>query len=192
MKRRGYTLLQTLLALFIGGLISAIVFQELTTLYIGQQANSDLGASTTQTRSALDTFADHARNAAACTTSGAGTVDSVVDAASANSFTYYADSACTKVRYFLNNGTLSRTDNNVTTVVVRNVTALTFTYYKAATYNTAWSTCASPSAPTAAELPFVCGVYMDVTTTSNGVISRFTTTVRLRNAPKKNGLDGLS
>lgn len=192
MNKRGYTLLQTLLALFIGGLVSAIVFQELTVLLVGQQANSDLGMSTSQTRSALDTFADHARNAAACSTSGAGTLDSVVDVATSSSFTYYADSACTKVRYFLTNGTLSRTDNNVTTIVVRNVSSLTFTYYKATTYNAAWTTCTNPNAPTAAELPYVCGVYIDVTTTSNNVSSRFTTTVRLRNAPKKVGLDGLS
>lgn len=190
MRRKGYTLLQTLLALTIGALISSIVFQQLITLLSGQQANSDVGLTAAQTRSALDTLADHVRNASSCTTTGAGTVDSVLDAATANSFTYYVDSSCTKVRYFLTNGTLSRTDNNVTTIIVRNVSSLSLTYYKATTYNSAWTTTASPSAPTTAELPYVCGILVDVTTTSNGVSTRMTTTVRLRNAPKKTNLAG--
>jgi hypothetical protein len=191
MKRRGFTLLQTLLSLFIGGLISAIVFQQLVTLLVGQQATINMGQSTFQTTSAIDTAADHLRNADSCTVAGAGTVDSVIDAGTATSVTYYGDGACTKISYFLTNGTLSRTENNVTKVIVRNVSALNLTYYKAATYNTPWSTTTNPNAPTAAELPYVCGVLIDITTTASGVPTRMTTTVRLRNAPKKVNLSGL-
>ncbi|AIE83999.1 PulJ/GspJ family protein [Fimbriimonas ginsengisoli] len=191
MRKEGFTLLQTLLSLFIGGLVCVIVFQQLLTLSIGQQAASDTNMTATGSRQELDTLADHLRSADSCTNSAAGVLNSVVDAATATSLTYYGDSACTKVRYFLTNGTLSRTDNGVTTIVARNVSSLSFTYYKAATYNSPWTTTTLPNAPTAAELPYVCGVLIDVTTTYNGVATRMQTTVRMRNAPKKISLDGL-
>ncbi|AIE84006.1 hypothetical protein [Fimbriimonas ginsengisoli] len=180
------------MSLLIGGLVSVIVFQQLVTLMIGQQSNSDMNASTAQTRAAIDTLADHLRGADACTNSSNGTVDSVLDAATATSLTYYYDgTACNKITYSFANGTLSRTAGGVTTSVVTLVSAVSFTYYKAASYNSPWTTTTNPNAPTAAERPFVCGVLIDITTSSSGVTNRMTTTVRMRNAPKKVRLDGL-
>lgn len=182
-----------LLISVIGALIAAMIFQQMSTLLAGQNMDMDNNLASSQTRQSLDAVADHLRNADACTVSASGTVDSVLDLTNTNatSVTYYGNGTCTKVRYFLTNGTLSRTDNNVTTIIVRNVTALTFKYYKATTYNAAWTLTTSPSAPTAAELPFVCGIQMDITTNSNNVTNRIQTTVRLRNAPKKTNLNGL-
>lgn len=191
MKRRGYTLIQALLALIFGGFIASIVFQQLVTLLVGQQANSDTALSTAQTNSALDTLADHVRGAIPCGNAGAGTVDSVLHAGAVNTFTYYTDTSCTQVRYLLSGNKLQRVEGGVTTTVIRNVSSVTFTYYKADTYNAAWTKTANENAPTTAELPKVCGILMDITTSSNNVTSRFTTTVRLRNAPKKTNLDGL-
>jgi len=192
-KQRAATLLEMLLITLIGALIAAMIFQQMTTLLAGQSMDMDTNLASTQTRQSLDAVADHLRNADACSVSASGTVDSVLDLTNTNatSVTYYGDTTCTKVRYFLTSGTLSRTDNNVTTIIVRNVTSLTFKYYKAATYNAAWSLTTDPSAPTATELPSVCGILMDITTSSNGVSNRIQTTVRLRNAPKKTNLSGL-
>lgn len=185
------TLLQTLLGLFIGGLIATIVFQQLVTLFVGQQVSIDSNLSTQQTRQVLDTVADHLRGASPCTTTGAGVIDSVISTAGKITVTYYSDSACNTIRYWYSNGNLNRTQNGNTVTVVRNVTAVTFTYYKATTYNSPWTTTINPNIPTTAELPFVCGVLMDVTTNSNGLTSRLTTTIRFRNAPKKTNLSGM-
>jgi len=184
-------MLEMLLITMIGALIAGMIFQQMSTLLAGQKMDMDTNLASSQTRQILDIVADHLRSADACTDSGAGTVDSVLDSASGISIVYYGDSACTKVRYFLNNGTLSRTDGGVTTIVVRNVTSLSFTYYKAATYNGAWTTTTNVHVPSAAEMPYVCGILMDITTDSNGVSNRIFSTVRLRNSPKKTNLSGL-
>lgn len=186
---------EVLISLLITGMILTIVFQQLVTIYVGQMAASNTGQVAADSRQAIDTMADHLRNAAVCTGTG-GTLNSALDAATATSFTYYSSNACAKVTYSLSGTNLVRTVGSTSNVVAYHVSSVSFSYFKAATYNTPWSSTTTATAPTAAELPLVCGVQIKVTTTAKGVngnnqTQTMCTTVRLRNTPVKVNMSGL-
>jgi len=191
-----------LVGLLISACVLAMVYQQMQSLGIQNVANSNTTQSAADNRSAIDTMADHVRNACACDGS-AGTANSVIDTATATSFTYYSGTTCAKVTYSLSGTNLMRTVGTGTpSIVARNISALTFTYYEALTYNSSWGACGgstraaslpactSANAPTSAELPYICGILIDATTSVDGQITHATTTVRLRNAPRKGNLDG--
>ena len=133
-------------------------------------------------------MADHLRNAQLASTSPY----RVLDAATATSVTYYTDSARASVSYFLSGTTLMRTEGDLTvaaTPVLTGVTSLRFVYYKIASYNASgFIACASPSAPTTAELNFLAAIQIDATVTQDGHTSSYSTLVRLRNSPRKTTL----
>lgn len=188
---RGATLIETMVTLMVGAVVAAALFQGIGVLAFGWGTATDANNNTARVRTTLDELADHARNAATCGSSSSGVQNSVLDSATSNSFTYYVDNSCTKVKYYLSGTSILRSDSGKITTLATGVTKLNFTYYKATTYNTAWTTTTNPSAPTTAELPYVCGILIDATCTTNGVSNEFTTTVRMRNAPVKGRLDGL-
>jgi len=188
---RGYSLSEVLISLLVTMLVLTVVYQELVSIYVGQMTAADTAQTAADNRAAIDTMTDHVRNASSCNGSS-GVNNSVLDSATATSFVYYSSVACAKVTYSLSGTNLMRTVGTGTpTIAARYVSALSFTYYAAATYNTPWATTANPHAPTAAELPQVCGILVDVTTTEDKVVSHMTTTVRLRNAPAKVNMSGL-
>ncbi len=192
-RARGYTLLQVLLATVFTSYVLAIVYQNLVTLYVGMTDNANATYSIADARTAIDTMSDHLRNATMNTSTSTGVANSCLSAASANSVTYYTSSAGTSyVTYTLTGSNLTRSVTGGAAVnEAYGLTALSFTYYKAATYETPWQPCTTPSAPTAAELPYVCGIQINATTSYNGVSTQLTTTVRLRNAPIKTSMSGL-
>jgi Tfp pilus assembly protein FimT len=191
-RRRGATVFELLIAVLILAIVGSVVFRQFANLYSGMRVTSNMAASVQDARLAVDTLADHVRNAQLCESASAGTLNSAFSAISTTGFTYYADAACTTVRYALSGTNLQRTDSGVTTNVLTNVSSLTFTYYTATTYNSAWTLVTTPSLLTALQLPYVCGVKIDATVTRDGTSVRVVTFVRVRNAPKKIGLDGAS
>jgi len=203
MRRRGFTLLQALLSIMFTGFVLAIVYQNLVTLWVGMSTAANMAQSEANNRSAVDTMADHVRNATVATASS-----SVLSAATSSSFTYYTSAAGATVQYALatdpNNSTLKnlvRTPSSGSaTTVAYGITSLSITYYLAAAstagstfaYETGpLSTMTTTTAPTTAQLPSVAAMTIVASSTMKGVPTTMTTTVRLRNSPVKTAMSGL-
>lgn len=187
MKRSGMTFLETLVLGIVLMLVLAIGFEGLSSLKTGYERTLDFNAVTGDARQAVDALGDHLRNADRCSATSGCVTNSVLHSASASSITYYTDTAGTQVSYLVSNGSLVRRVSGTDTILVRNVTSLTLTYYKCTTYNGTWTSIANPAQ---SDLPYICGVQIVVTCNQSG--STFTTesTIRLRNSPKKGPLVG--
>lgn len=179
--QRAVTMIELLISLAIGATLSVITFRILLALSVGSTTSAYSDNSLASARWGVDSLADHLRNAQVCATAA----NSALASGTASSFAYYTDNNCNKVTYSLSGTNLVRTSGTTTTPLVSNVSSLAFTYLKATAYDATWGPTTSPSAPTTAELPFVCGVTIDLTVTRNGMPSRINTTVRIRNAPAK-------
>ena len=122
-SRRGLTLLQTLFTLMVGGLISATVFQLLSSIMTAQSTTIALADAAAVGRTAIDNMADHLRNGSACADDTKGVYQSVLASGTATGFSYYSDSnTCATVTYALNSGNLVRTVGTTSTIVARWVT----------------------------------------------------------------------
>jgi len=188
---RGFTFSEVLMSLLILSFVLAVAYQLFVTLYVGQMTSANEGRVSADSRQAISMMVDHMRNASSCDGS-AGVAQSVLDSAGPTSFTYYSSTTCSKVTYARSGTNLTRQeDTNSPTTEAFNISSISFTYYKAATYNTAWSPTTDPQNPTAAELPYVCGVLVNVMSTSGNVSIKTSTIVRLRNAPRKSNVSGL-
>jgi len=196
MRRRGFTLLQALLSIMFTGFVLAIVYQNLVTLWVGMSTAANMAQSEANNRSAVDTMADHVRNATVATSTGA-----VLSAATSNSFTYYTSAAGATVQYSLSGGNLVRTPSGGSAVTVAyGITTLTITYYLAGASTTGstfayetgpLSTMTTTTAPTSPQLPSVAAMTSVASSTMKGVPTTMTTTVRLRNSPVKTAMSGL-
>ncbi|RYG45944.1 hypothetical protein EON79_11390 [bacterium] len=198
------TAIETLISLVIGSLVAFVVFQQFGSLFSGIKANTDAAGMAVDARQALDTMADHFRNATPCTTCSTNT-NSVFQTANATTFTYYTSndgSAWVQYKYYSTTQgvykaqTLYRVQNDgVVKAVASNITTFSLTYYKTSFYNasvlnTPWT--AISGVPNTSDYPSICGVRFDLTVTWNGKPTRIQTMVRLRNSPKKVGADGTS
>jgi hypothetical protein len=185
-----------LLSILFTSFVLAIVYQNLVTLWVGMSTAANMAQSEANNRSAVDTMADHVRNATVATSTGA-----VLSAATASSFTYYTSAAGATVQYALSGGNLVRTPSGGSAVTVAyGITSLTITYYLAAAstagstyaYETGpLSTMTTTTAPTTAQLPSVAAMTIVASSTLKGVPTTMTTTVRLRNSPVKTAMSGL-
>lgn len=190
-SKRGVALFEmlvtTMLMVIVGGVVVSIFGG------LGSAWGSITGMNPTlaENRRSMDALAEHFRNAQVCKNASNGVLNSAISAASATSFTYYSDvNTCATVRYYLSNGNLLRNVNGVNTVVARDVVSLSMTYYKTSTYHGAWTPTTNSSAPTAAELPLIGGVQIQLASRINNQTVTSRIMVRLRNSPRKNRLEG--
>jgi len=189
-KQNGSMLIDLLVSVFISLLAGAglvtlyMTTTKMQTTYLGQ---TDVDA---QARQALNVLSDSVMDAYSYQTVASPAQFSAVQAASTNSITCYTNSSGAYTKYWFdsaNKQLKKTTSTNVTTIMVRNVTALTFTYYKTSgNYNDTsanWVTTTNPNAPTNAELCFIGAVKIVETVTVNGLTRQFSTLARLRNSP---------
>ena len=85
---------------------------------------------------------------------------------------------------------MKKTDASGTTVLLTDVQSLQFTYYVSSSANftsttAQWTTTTNANAPTAAEIPNIGAIGINVTINSNGYTRTLSTIVRLRNSPAK-------
>jgi len=186
--RRGATLVETLIASLLSLFVGSALLMLIQSTMVARTTVLDGNASMRDTRDCLDALANNIRNAQFYGSTG------VFSAATANSVTMYTKSdGTTSARYWLDTTTtpysFKSTIGGTTTVLLTDVRSVTFTYYLNASTNftsaTTWSAAASPSAPTAAEIPNIGSVTMTVTITNGGVSRTLTTRIRLRNSPAK-------
>jgi len=189
-NRKAFTLIETLVSLIIVSIILIGLFNTFGATEAGSDAILDQGSADANASSQVDSLADHIRNAATCENAANGMVGSALDAGNATGFTYYIDSNCTKVFYFLLGTKLERKDPNGTTVEMTNVQSVTCTYYTMGSYYGTLIPTANPNQPTPAEAPKVSAVKITVSVAENGYVGTYETIVRLRNSPMKQYLSG--
>ncbi|MDX2064317.1 MAG: prepilin-type N-terminal cleavage/methylation domain-containing protein [Fimbriimonadaceae bacterium] len=142
----------------------------------------------------VNKVAAEVRKAPLCTATSGCTTDSAIHTANANSLTIYRDAAGSQRTFRLNNGTFEIL--NATTVVWSspNVTSLTFQYLtnSGLTYNMTSSFDASSWGTTVSStnLKGMTAIRITATTVRNGMTASYTSTVRLRNSPKKTSATG--
>lgn len=186
MRRRGFTIMQVL----IGGLVSLVVVSALFYVLVGfskVSSTADTMAGTQFDAEAMaQRLAADLRKASLCTSSDSGcTVDAALSGAGTSGVTVYVRNGgnLEQRAYSINNGNFQRAIGERTEVLQTNA-ALTLTYYRSSTYRTSsWTTFVSP--PTDTEAKQVIAVGINATVTRNGVAITYTTTVRLRNSPKR-------
>lgn len=157
---------------------------KMQSVYLGQ-TNVDA-----QARLAINTLSDAVADAYSCQTQSAPAQYSAIQAATSNSISCYTGSAGSYSKYWFDsaNKQLKKTTSaSVTTIMARNMTALTLVYYKTSgSYNDTaanWTTTTNPNAPTNAELRLIGAVKITATVTVNGMTRQFSTLVRMRNSP---------
>lgn len=188
MRKRGATIIELLIGLILTCIVLYGSAQLMTAGFVAHDRTNDMSAMHRQAREAIDTLADHLRNAQ-MNTNAAFAVDSSLHEATPTSVTYYTSSAGDTVTYELKAGALLRTADGATTAVVSGVTNLNFEYFRLTTYNSSWAAIAGTTATTG-ELPFIGLVKISARITVNGVTGSYETTVRLRNSPRKTRLSG--
>lgn len=199
-SRSGTTLIEMLVSLLMTLVIGAALFSVFTNTYQMHDAAVGQGTTETAARTPIDDLADHLRDAQQYWNTVAGaqptsvSQSSVIAAGTASSVTYYeSNSSSDTVRYWLSGTNLERTVGGNTTVVLTNVQALTFTYYKApsGSYNvdyndvSLFTTTTNANQPSAAELPYLSQIGIDATVTIGGYTRELACVVRLRNSPYK-------
>jgi len=140
-----------------------------------------------QARRPLDNLADCIRKAQPYGTGGAS-----LSAATGTSITIYTDMAGDTGQYWLNTTTspysLESTIGGVTQVLSSKINSLSFVYYlptgNTPSQGSCWKTTASPSAPTAAEMPNITAVDITITYQIDQVTRTYTTPIRLRNGSR--------
>ena len=186
--RSGGTLIEALVAALLSLFIGSALLMLIQSTMTARTTVQDGSASMRDTRDCLDALENNIRNAQMAGASG------VFSTATINSITCYTNTAgTTTARYWLDTTTtpysFKQTVAGVTTVLLTDVTSITFTYYVNNTTNytssSAWSTSTNANAPTVAEIPNLGAVAISVSVTSGGVSRTLTTLVRLRNSPNK-------
>lgn len=187
--RRAGTLVEMLVAMLLSLFVGTTLLMLVQSTMSARTSVQDGNGAIRDTRDALDAVENALRNAQMVTGQG------VLSAASSNSITCYTNTAgTTTTRYWLDTSVtpnvFKKTVAGVTTSVLSDVTALTFTYYVSSGTNftsvsSLWTTTTSATSPTATERANLGAVAITVTVTSGGVSRTLTTFVRLRNSPTK-------
>lgn len=189
----GALVLETLIALFVGLLTGAALLVLVQLTMTARASSMGVANSDAEARLELNKISDSLRTAQSYV-SGSNKV--CFSAAVASDVTTYTSSTGDKLRIWLDTtvspNALKQTQTTsgvaATTTLLSGVTALQLTYYKETSvgYNAAlngWVTTASPSAPTAAELPQLGAVKIAMTVNINGTSRQLSTFVRFRNSP---------
>jgi prepilin-type N-terminal cleavage/methylation domain-containing protein len=134
-SRRGFTLIEMMVAGLVSVLLGAAVLSLLRASYDDQYMLMNQNMVNTQTRQMIDTFADNLRGSQGLT------------AADGSSLTY-TDANGQSVRYWRSGTSLMKTVNNLPAggaAAVSNVSAISFVYW---TWNgTAWTSSTGPATP---------------------------------------------
>ena len=191
-RRRGISLLETLISALAALLIGAAILMLFQATIVSSQTSTGQTAAYADARRALNVLSDRIRNAQMVSGTGA------FSAASTSSITCYTDSTgANTAQYWLDTsttpGSLKQTikigaSSAVTTILHNNVQSLTFTYYVGNGSNftsSTWAKTANPNAPTAAELPTLGAIQLDVNSNDSGRTRPIQTLIRLRNSPNK-------
>jgi hypothetical protein len=185
LRTRATMLFDLLIGSLVALLVGSVLIQMMTATYTARSVITGQNVSQAEARKPLDVLADHLRNA--WLFKDVNDVYSAIQAANTNDITYYTDSAGNTVRYRLVGTQLRRTAGGVETTVLDGVQSLTFTYYRAASYNSAsWTVTAAPVA--SINLPALTAVAINATILLDGYVSSYTSVVRLRNSPRKTTL----
>lgn len=162
-RRRGFTLIEMMVAGLVSVLLGAAVLSLLRASYDNQYMLMNQNMVNTAARQAIDTFADNLRGSQGLT------------AADGSSLTY-TDASGQSVRYWKSGTNLMKTVNGLPaggTVAVRNVSAVTFVYW---TWNgTTWTSATSPASPSS-----VSALDFAVTLTQNGSSRKISGSVKIR------------
>jgi Tfp pilus assembly protein PilW len=188
MKSRGISLVEALVGTLIASLVLAVVMWTFESGYDSFNTATNQNLAYSRARFAADTISDHLRNAQ-LNTSGTGVGNSALGAATPTSVTYYTDSAGNSVTYHFANGALERVADSVTATVVPNLSGLSLQYFVSNTYN-GTVTATAGATPTNYELTLMSVVAITATVTTDGYTASYTTSVKLRNSPKKARLNG--
>jgi len=188
---RGWTVVDLMMGLIMAAILLTALYKLFLANVTGQAEVFDVTWSSSAARQPRETLADHLRIAQSCSASSGCIQNSVLAAGAATDITYYTDAAGSTVRYYLSGTNLVRVVNGVPTTVLQNINSLSLTYYTSTTYNSASLTAtASPSAPTAAELPSLAAVKITASSTTDGHTVQYSTLVRLCNSPIRTNLKG--
>lgn len=190
---RGITLVETLVVMVILSLFMLMLGTAINGVNSMWQEVMGINPALAQNRTIADMLSEHVRNAQGCRTTGNPYYGEAIVAASANSITYVTDKdTCATVRYYISGTNLMRQINGgQATVAARGVTSLGWSYLKSTAYFGGWSSTSVPTSPASNELVNLSGVKLHLVTSSNGQSVTSDSTIRLRNSPKKNRLDGL-
>jgi Tfp pilus assembly protein PilW len=185
-RQRGHTVFEMLIGSVIAMLIGTGLFQLMRASYANEQNINSANNAATNVRAPIDILADHLRSAQQVESDNY----AVIKEGHLSDISYYTDNAGSFVRYRLNGTNLERTDGGNTTIAVRSVTSLTFTYYTSQVYNDTSGITATTDShePTTAERPKIAVIDIYAAVNVGGVVRTITTRVRLRNSPRKNSL----
>ena len=193
--RAGLTLVEMLVSLLMTLVIAGALFTVFVNTFQSRDVVVGQGTAETNARTPIDDLADHLRDAQQYWTTGASqpsqvTQSKVIADGSATSITYYKSNSSTDtVQYWLDGTNLKRTADGTTSVVLSNVNALQFIYYKTSASgnynNSVVAPTDNPSAPTAAELPYLSQIKITASVNIDGFQRELASLVRLRNSPYK-------
>ncbi|MGI8922731.1 MAG: PulJ/GspJ family protein [Fimbriimonadales bacterium] len=184
-RQRGSLMMEMLIGSVIAILIGTVVFRAFLTSASSRENVIGQNKAAAAARAPIDALADHLRNSQLFATllSPNG---SVLAAGTRSDITYHATTAGEQVRYFLRGSQLIRVVDGTETVALRDVSTLSFTYYRAPKYNWPDSIATTnPHAPTFAEMPFLTAIHIKASVTIDGYKSYYSSVVRLRNSPRK-------
>lgn len=193
-KIRGVMLLDLVIGSGISLMVMAALMALMSVTYNTLNLVQGMGQTDNQGREAIDTIADNLRNAQSSSEDEDGeNVQAVFKAASQSSVTCFTDDDGDETATYWLDTTASppslklTKEDDETTIVVNDITSLTFTYYVSGGNYTAgsgsWVTTADPHNPTNAELANIGAVKIQLTASVNGYSRTLTTTVRLNNSP---------
>jgi prepilin-type N-terminal cleavage/methylation domain-containing protein len=162
-SRRGFTLIEMMVAGLVSVLLGAAVLSLLRASYDDQYMLMNQNMVNTTTRQTIDTFADNLRGSQGLT------------AADGSSLTY-TDASGQPVRYWKSGTSLMKTVNGLPAggaAAVQNVSAVSFVYW---TWNgTSWTSATSSTSPST-----VSAVDFAVTLTQNGSTRTISGSVKIR------------
>ena len=185
-RLRGSTLIEAMVALLLLMLLGLGAFQFFVSSNLARDSMMYGNTAITDGRQPIDIVSDHLRNAQQYTSDNITYV--AISAATATSVTYYTDASGSTVQYLLSGSNLQRVDSTGTTTVLPNVSSLQFTYYlapSASSYYTDTLTVGDPTGFGVPERARIAEIKITGAVTANGYSRSFSTTVRLRNSPRK-------
>ncbi|RYG24871.1 hypothetical protein EON82_09180 [bacterium] len=185
MRRRGVTLIQLLVGTVLGTVVLGGVLVGFMALWNMQKMGLQMPAVQQDARQLALTIASSLRRATLCTSSDSScVVDAAAESASSSGITAYrrnTNGSLSKLVYSVSSGNVQVVDAGSTSILAAGG-SLTLTFYQAATYHSNSLTTYTPDNTTIKQL---IAVGITTSVSRNGLSGSYTTTVRLRNSPKK-------
>jgi hypothetical protein len=192
-RHAGNTMIEVMVAGLIALLSGSALIALLQSSYTASAINLGQNTVNASVRAPLDLLADRLRSAQSYYN---GTLYKAISAASASDITLYTDTTGNNTaRYWLDTTvtphvlkqTLTTGGTPTTTTILSGVQTLNFTYWvSGGNYNAGlsiWVKTALPQQPTAAELPKIGAIQIQIGALINGYSRTINSCVRLRNSP---------